>query len=195
MLMILEQTAGILLIAGLVLVLIASFVGPNAVYTAPDSNTRLEIIAKNEGRWKATNLIWAVGSLITAVGMLLISLGLRKDENAILLYLAAAAFITGAVAWAVYTYQRIGDPAENLYTTPPALLSLVFAYATIAGLAPYGLAFLLGSYPNWLGYTFLFAMGLLSAGMISFFDAVYASFPPQFFYLLTLIVGIVALRR
>lgn len=191
----LQQIAGVLMIVGFMLVLIASFVGPNEVYTAPDSDTRLEIIAKNQGRWKATNLIWAVGSLVTASGMLLLTFGLRRENNPWLLYLAATSFVIGAVAWAIYTYQRIGNPAENLYTTPPAWLSLAFAYATIAGLALYGLAFVLGSYPNWLGYTLLVAMGLLTAGLIFFFDAVYASFPPQLFNLLTLIVGIVALRR
>lgn len=189
------QMAGILLILGFALVLIASFVGPNGVYTAPDNATRMEIIAQNQGRWKATNLIWAFGSLATASGMLLITLGLRNDGNTILLYLAATVFSIGSVAWAVYAFQRIGDPEGNLYTTPPAPQSLVFAYATIVGLALYGLAFLLGSYPNWLGYTLLVAMGLLTTGLIFFFDRIYAFFPPQFFNLLTLIIGIVAIRR
>lgn len=189
------QMAGILLIIGFALVLIASFVGPNAVYTAPDNATRMEIIAQNQGRWKATNLIWAFGSLATASGMLLITLGLRKDGKAILLYLAATLFIIGSVVWAVYAFERIRNPGGNLYTTPPALLSLVFAYATIAGLALYGLTVLLGSYPNWLGYTLLVTMGLLTTGLVFFFDTVYASFPPQFFNLLTLIIGLVAMRR
>jgi hypothetical protein len=191
----LQQTSGIFMIAGFVLVLIASFIGPNSVYTAPDNAARLKIIAQNQGRWRATNLIWAAGSLVTASGMLLLTLGLGKEMNSWLLYLAAAVFITGSVAWSIYVYQRIGDPSGNLYTTPPASLSLVFAYATIAGLVLYGLAFVLGSYPNWLGYTLLVATGLLATGMIFFFDAFYASFPPQFFYLLTLMVGIVALKQ
>jgi len=81
----LQQMAGILLIVGFVLVLVTSFVGPNAVYTAPDSATRLEIIAKNEGRWKATNLIWGGSSLVTTSGMLLLTLGMRKETNSWLL--------------------------------------------------------------------------------------------------------------
>lgn len=191
----LQQMAGILLIVGFISVLVASLVGPNAVYTAPDGATWLEIIVKNEGRWKATNLIWGGGWLVTASGMLLLTLGMRKETNSWLLYLAAAVFIIGAVTWTIYTYQRIGDPAGNLYTIPPAPLSLVFAYATIAGLALYGLAFLLGSYPDWLGYVLLVSMGLLTVGLVYFFDTVYASFPPQFFNLLTLIVSIVAMRQ
>lgn len=190
-----QKLAGISMIVGFGLVMIASFVGPNAVYTAPDSNTRLEIIAQNQGRWTATNLIWAVASLVTAAGFLLLTLALRESQIPWLLYAGAAAFIVGMLAWAIYLYQRIGDPAGNLYTSPPAPLSLVFAWATIAGLALFGVAVLQGSFPNWLGYTLLVAMGLLAAGFIFFFDVVYASFPPQFFYLLTLIVGIVALRQ
>lgn len=75
------------------------------------------------------------------------------------------------------------------------LHSLVFAWGNLAGLALYGVAFLQGSYPNWLGYTLLVAMGLLVVGLVFFFDVVYASFPPKFFNLLTLIVGIIALRQ
>ena len=191
----LQTTAGVLMIVGFVLVMIASAVGPNEVYTAPDNDIRLEIIAQNQGRWMTTNLIWAVASLVTATGLLLLTLGLRGHQSPWLLYLATVTFIVGSVAWAIYLYQRIGDPAGNLYTTPPAALSLVFVWATIVGLALYGAAFLQGSYPNWLGYTLLVAMGFVTAGLIFFFDAFYASFPPQFFYLLTLVVGIVALRQ
>jgi len=103
--------------------------------------------------------------------------------------------LSSALSHGPYTYQRIEDPAGNLYTTPPAPLSLVFAYVTIAGLALYGLVFLLGSYSDWLGYILLVSMGLLTVGLVFFFDTVYASFPPQFLYLLTLIVGIVAMRQ
>ena len=189
-----QKLAGLLLIAGFVLVMIATFIGPNDVYRAPDNETRLEIIAQNRGRWMATNLVWAVASLVTAGGLFLLTLGLRGRQSPWLLYIAAAVFAIGSIAWAIYLYQRIGDPAGNLYTTPPAPLSLVFVWAILAGLALYGVAFLQGSYPNWLGYTLLVSMGLLVVGLVFFFDVVYASFPPQFFYLLTLIVGIIALR-
>jgi hypothetical protein len=183
------------MIVGFVLVVVASLVGPNEVYTAPDSDTRLEIIAQNKGRWTATNLVWAVASLVTAVGLLLLTLGLRDSQSPWLLYAGAAAFIVGAVAWAIFLYQRIGDPAGNLYTKPPAPLSLVFVWATIFALGLYGVAFLQGGFPNWLGYTLLVAAGLFVAGLTFFFDAFYASFPPQVLYLLTFIMGIVALRQ
>lgn len=190
-----ESIAGIALIAGFVLVVIASVIGPNEVYRAPGGETRLKIISKNEGRWRATNLLWAVASLVTGAGMLMLTLALRQSENPWILYLGAAAFLIGAVAWAVYLSARIGDPAGNLYTTPPAPLSLVFAWATTVALALYGIAFVLGSYPNGLGYLLLITMGLLALGLTFAFDELYASFPPQVFYLLTLIIGIVALAR
>jgi hypothetical protein len=191
----LEKTAGVLMIVGFVLVVIASLVGPSEVYTAPDNETRLEIIAHNEGRWMATNLVWAAASLVTAIGLILLTIGLRGSQSPWLLYAGAASFVVGAVAWAIFLYQRIGDPAGNLYTTPPAPLSLVFAWATIAGLALYGAAFLQGSYPNWLGYGLLVAMSLLTAGLVFFFDSFYASFPPQVLYLPTLVIGVIAFRQ
>jgi hypothetical protein len=187
------QSAGVSMIVGFILVVIASLVGLNEVYTAPDSDTRLEIISQNKGRWAATNIFWIAASLVTAVGLLLLTLGLRDSQSPWLLYAGAAAFIVGAVAWAIFLYQRIGDPAGNLYTTPPAPLSLVSAWATIFALGLYGAAFLQGSFPNWLGYTLLVVAGLLVVGLTLFFDRFYASFPPQVFYLLTLIIGIVTL--
>lgn len=190
-----ETIAGVLLIVGFALVLIASVVAPTKVYRAPDNEARLEIIARNQTRWAATNLIWAVASLVTATGLAMLTLHLRASQSPWLLYAATVAFVVGAVAWAIYLYQRIADPAGNLYTTPPPPLSLLFAWATIVGLGLYGVAFLVGSYPDWLGYILLVAMGILTAGMVFFFEAFYASFPPQLFYLLTLLVGIVALRQ
>lgn len=189
-----QELAGISMIVGFVLVIFASFIGPNEVYRAPDSEARLEIIAQNQGRWQATNLIWAGGSLVTAVGSLFLTLSMREQPSPWISYIATVIFAIGSIAWAIYLYQRIGDPAGNLYATPVAPLSLVFVWAIVAGLTLYGVAFLQGSYPNWLGYTLLVSMGLLVVGLVFFFDRVYASFPPQFFNLLTLIVGIVALR-
>lgn len=187
--------SGYILIGGFVLVVIASLVGPNEVYTAPDSDTRLEIIEQNKGRWTATNLTWAVASLVTGAGLLLLTISLRESQNPWLLYAGAIAFIIGAVAWSLFLYQRNVDPAGNLYTTPPAPLSVVYAWVTIAALALYGVAFLQGSFPNWLGYLLLVSMAFLALGLVFFFDRFYASFPPQVFYLFTLIMGIVALRQ
>jgi hypothetical protein len=189
-----QKLAGITMFVGFVLVMIASLIAPNEVYSAPDSQTRLEIIAQNRSRWQATNLIWVVGSLVTAVGLLFLTLGLQRQQSPWIPYIATSVFAIGSIAWAIYLYQRIGDPADNLYTTPPPSLSMVFAWATIAGLALFGVAFIQGIYPNWLGYTLLVAMGLLVVGLVFFFERIYDSFPPQFFYLLTLIMGIVALR-
>ena len=187
--------SGYILIAGFALVVIASLVGPNEVYTAPDGDARLEIIAQNKGRWTATNLIWAVASLVTAAGMLLLTISLREEQSPWLLYSGAIVFIIGAVVWSFFLYQRNTDPAGYLYTTPPAPSSLVFVWATIIALALYGVAFLQGGFPNWLGYFILPSMALLVLGLVFFFDRFYASFPPQLFYLLTLTIGIVALRQ
>jgi hypothetical protein len=189
------RTSGIALIAGFVLVILASIVGPNEVYTAPDNDARMEVIRQNQGRWTATNLVWIVASLVTGAGVVLLALGLRESQSPWLLYAGAAAFSLATIAWSVWLYQRTIDPAGNLYTNPPALLSLVFLWATLAALALLGAAFLQGSFPNWPGYMLLAAVGLLLVGLIVAFDAFYASFPPQIFYLLTLIVGIVAMRQ
>jgi hypothetical protein len=112
----------------------------------------------------------------------------------IMLHLSGYILI-GSVTRAINLYRRNVDPVGNLSTTPPAPLSLVYAWATIIALTLYGAAFLQGNCPNWLGYLLLVSIALLALGLVSFSDRFYASFPPLIFYLLTLIIGIVALRQ
>jgi hypothetical protein len=187
--------AGILMIVGFSLVVVASLVGPNEVYSAPDNERTLKIIEQKQRRWVATNLIWAVGSLVTAAGFLFLTLALEESHSPWLLFPGALAFIVGAIAWAIFLSQRTIDPAGYLYTTPPALFSLLFAWAKIAALALFGVAFLLGNFPNWLGYILLLSTSTLLLGLIFYFEVFYRSFPPQFVYVLTLIVGIVAIQQ
>jgi len=190
-----ENTAGAVLIFSFLLVIVASMIGPNEVYQAPDSASRLEVISQNQGRWRSTNLVWAGASVLSGVGLVLVTLALRRTQTPWLLDAGAVIQMVGAASWAIYAYQRIGNPEGNLYTMPPPRLLMLFAWSTIAGLALYGAAFLQGTYPNWLGFTLLGSMGLLAVGFVFFFDTVYRMFPPQFFGLLTLLIGIVAIRR
>lgn len=67
--------------------------------------------------------------------MVILTLAPSESENQWLLYAGALAFMTGVLALPVYLSQRIGDPASNLYIRPPAPLSLVVAWATLAALA------------------------------------------------------------
>jgi drug/metabolite transporter (DMT)-like permease len=190
-----ESVAGAVLIFSFLLVIVASMIGPNEVYRAPDSKTRLDIIARNQGRWRSTNLVWGIASVLSGLGLVLLTLALRPIQVPWLLDTGAVIYVVGAVCWAIYTYQRSGNPEGNLYTMSPPRLAMIFAWSTMAGLALYGAAFLQGDYPNWLGFTLVGSMGLLAAAFVFFFDTVYRMFPPQVFGLLTLLIGIVALRR
>jgi hypothetical protein len=187
--------SGYIIIAGFVLVVAASLAAPRAVYSAEDKEARLEIIAQNRSRWTTSNALWAVTSLVTAVGMLLLSISLAESQSPGLLYAGAAAIVIGAVSWDIYLYQVNADPAEYLYSDPPAPLSIVFVWATVAALALYAVAFLQGSFPDWLGYVLLVSMALPVVGLVFFFKQFYENFPPQFFYILTLVVGIAALTQ
>lgn len=190
-----QQIAGIGLIAGFVFILVASSVGPPRLYQEPDSEARLEIIANHTTRWAASNLIFAVGGLITAAGLALFALQIRGSASLWLIVLGVASYTLGAIVWAIFMYQRTVDPSSlfTSYAFSPPTIALVGL--TVIGLVLYGVIFLQAGYPGWLGVGTIAAMVLTGGAALLFPTQFFASFPPQLFYLLTLVAGIVMLRR
>jgi len=122
-----EQLAGYLLIAGFVSVLIASFVGPPKLYQEPDVNRQLELVAAHSASWLVSNLFFGLAALVTAGGLALFSLHLRGSVNGWLVGLGAAAYMLGALAYAVFLYWRTVDPAAlfSNYTFSPLTVILL----------------------------------------------------------------------
>ena len=190
-----QNAAGYLLVAGFVLIIVASFVITSRVYETRDTEERLSIIADNQGGWKASNIIWMLASLTTGAGVFYLARDLRGTVNDVLLISGAGIFCLGAVSWAIFLYQRMVDPVNffKQATLPPLLF--VYVWATTIGLLLLGLVFLQTGYSSWFGYLTLGLMGLVGVGLIFFRSDMIASFPPQMFYLITLIAGILELRR
>lgn len=193
----LRRTAGMALVAGFLLVIVATFVTPpgliraanNAAQGAVRGAVRLEIIAQAEKAWIAMNAGWALGALVTAAGFLLLTRTLRRDESPRLTYPGAAAFALGGIALALDFYLRTIDPAAYFALSPPPPLVLAFFWLTEAGLILYGIVFLRRSYPRWLGSAFIYTAGFLAAAALIFSSQFYGVFPPQIFYLLTAVAG------
>ena len=185
--------SGILLIVGFVLVMIASVTDPPGIYGKIDSAARLQIIANHQTRWLAANIVWALAGPVTAVGLLLFSIHLQGSQSAWLLNLAAATAVSGAVALVVYLYVRTSDPAAYFESSSPSPWIIAWFWLTSAALILYGVVFLQGGYPNWLGYGIIAIVGLLGVAALVFRAKFFAAIPPQIYYLLTFIAGIVIL--
>ena len=187
------RLAGALLIIGFGLVVIGSVVGPPGLYQEPELDARLEIITANPGNWLASNGAWALAALITAAGLLVFSLGLRDTDTGTLGLVAGAAIILGAISFTIQLYLRQVSPGESYERT--TLFTLGFIWLTLIGLLTYGVVFLRAQYPKWLASLFIGIPILLAALAIILGSRFYFNLPPQVFYLLTLLAGIVFARR
>jgi hypothetical protein len=187
--------AGVLLILGFVFVLVASIVGPPRLYQEPNSEVRLEIIANFPTRWTVSNLFFALGALVTAAGLTLFALQLRESVSPWLIWLAVAAYILGAIVWVIFMFQRTVNPASLFTSYAFSPLTVALVGLSVTGLLLYGILFLQAGYPGWLGVGTIAGMALIGGAALLFPAQFFASFPPQVFYLFTLVAGIVVLRN
>jgi hypothetical protein len=188
----LERIAGIVIIVGVVLYITAGFMSPR-LYQEPDISQRVSIIEANRARWDVSQILFGLGIGLPAVGFLLLTLHLHGIQRQALTYAGAAAFILGALAGVIFVYRQTFDPVQYWESTQPSLLIGGAVVLTLAGLLLYGVVFLHGGFPNWLGYVavgaavVLLAAFLVTRGTTGFVVA-------SLSYLVTLIVGIVLVR-
>lgn len=182
------RTSAILMIIGFSLIIIGAVIGPPGVYQKPELADRLKIIDKHQGRWKATNIISALGILFTSTGFLVISISIWKSQNQTLLFLGAAGAVISGLAISIESYLRAIDPATRLSSN-----SAMFAIglgAFIVAIFLFGFIFLQAGYPAWLGYLMIGAALVLGAGAI-FIDF----FIGELILLIPFIAAIVILRQ
>ena len=191
----LQLSSGILLVAGFVCVLIASVTVTARIFQEKDPAVRLDIIAENKKQWMVSNTFWALAAVVTGVGFLLLSLHYRETISGWLLALAAGAYLIGVLAWVIFAYRRVVDPApafENYQFTP---LTWLLLGGTVIGLLLYGVIFMQVGYPGWLGISLIGMSALIGGAALLFPARFYMNFPPQVLYLLTLVAGIVIWQR
>lgn len=185
--MTLQQWAGVLIIAGFVLVIGSSLVFPGTYYMAETEAERQAIWETHQGGWIATNWLWIAASAVTAGGLTLLAVSHRETLSLI----GAGVFGLGTVNWLIYLYRRLLDSGMT-YAGPG--LEVLFVWLAAGALILFGIAFLRGDFPNWVGYVHLAFGGLFLIGMVFFPSQMYSSFPPQAIYLVVLMTGIAAMR-
>lgn len=189
------KLAGILLVAGFALIIIASFVGPPRLFQEPDSQKRLAIIETYQLLWVASNALFALAALTTAAGLILFSVFVGDEVNLMLNRLAALTYALGTAAWVIFLYNRTINPAQLFENYSFSPLTIALTVLLLTGLLLYGIVYLQAGYPGWLGISTAALTVLIGALALVTPDRFFASFPPQALYLFTLAAGIVFLRQ
>ncbi|MDX1614606.1 MAG: hypothetical protein R3300_09875 [Candidatus Promineifilaceae bacterium] len=189
------DVAGIGLITGFILTILATVAGPPRLYQESDSQIRLKLIRDYSARWLASNMLFGLGGLATAAGLILFSLYVRGEVSSTINWLAALGYGLSTVLWLVFLYNRQVNPAQLFeeYTFSPFTVAL-FGLMLI-GLLLYGAVYIQVGYPGWLGVGTVGVTALIGALALLFPRGFFASFPPQILYMLTLAAGIVFLGR
>lgn len=184
----LPTISGVVMIIGSLMFIVAA-APMSGIYGEKSLEDRLTQIAAKRSAFIISQLGFGLGGLATAIGFLLLSIGLRETENVLLPAAAAAVLLIGAVLWAIFIYQRTIDPASMFGDYLGSRIMWVSFAFTEVGLVLYGVLFLQGRSPDWLGYVCFAVAGLMLIGALT----IPTWLPPQIIYVLTLIVGIVHL--
>lgn len=187
----LQQVSGAVITIGSILYFLAMPVAPR-VYREADIGRRAAIIAANGTRWIASQALFALGMLVPAAGFLLLSLSWGASQPGPLIFLGAAAFLIGAINGAYLIYRQTLDPAAFWEDTLPIphIIGYLYIILTLLGLVIYGITFIQGGFPDWIGYL------MTGAGVVMLIAFLVLRGEGGFFlsvliYLVTFIAGIV----
>jgi hypothetical protein len=187
-----EKTAGIALIIGSLLFVIAAFMPITIrVVTAPNPRQLAEFIQNDRMGWLFVNILFGVGSIVAVLGLSLFSLHVQSISGRLISYLGAAAAAFGSLLWVIIVYNRAVLPAEAL-GSDLSVNSWMFPVYTVLmqiGLMIIGFVLIQSGYPGWLSWGMLAVGGLSLLAFLFFKDM-----PPFAHYVPLLILGITLLR-
>lgn len=187
------KIAGYLLIASFIFMLIEPLVGPPRLFQEPELNKRLSIISDYPGRWLAANALFAASAISAAIGLWIFSKQIAGGGPINLAMIAGLVFIVGAIAMVGQAYLNQSQP--DTYFERVTLVTYLAFWGISIGLFLFGVVILQSSYSNWLGFSFIGIMTALSVLSLLYRDQFFYNLPPQIFFVLTMILGIVLLRK
>jgi hypothetical protein len=158
----LEQIAGVLILIGAALFVIAMLISP-PLYQEPDIDKREQIVKARRGRWNVSQIFFGLGVLVPAIGFLLLTIHLHRSQSHWSIYPGMAALLTGAVAGTAFVYLQTLDPGRYWRHSGPVALIVVYVVLTLGALIFYGIAFGQADLPNWLGPLVIGTAGVLLA--------------------------------
>jgi len=186
-----QRLSAILLIAGFVVLMVASLLGPRGIYQTSDPSERVQIVEENMTSWKITQSLTGLGLLLTAAGFFVLNTRLYTMGNAWVPTLGAAAMVVGAISAALFLYRQTTDPLSAFEGAYSGMQTLAY-WLWLAGLLLFGVSFLQAGLPAWLGY--LTAGAALVYGIV-FLVSGAGFLTPFLVALLSLVIAIILLRQ
>ena len=181
--------AGILAIVGSILFLLTPMFTSRGLYEMT-AEKRLEFVEANPGPIRLQNILLSLGGLLPAIGYLLWTVAFREQGTLWMHVLGAASMLIGADFLAVYFYQLYRDPKTYYQAKKVTWPGKAYFVLIEPAFVLYGILFLQTEFPDWLGFLSIAA----AVGMLVWFLVVgLIDLPPQPFFLVTLIAGIVFL--
>jgi hypothetical protein len=190
-----QKLAGLGLIVGSVLFIIAAFTPLTFRVIMADGQQRIELIQNERTGWIFLNILFGVGSIVTVVGLALFAQHVQSiGDNTtvkVVSYLGATVAALGALCWVIIVYNRAALPPQELGSTLSINNWIFPAYTLLTQIALIMVGFTLiqSSYPVWLGWGMLVLGGMSIAVFLIFKDM-----PPFVHYVLLLIMGIALVR-
>ena len=160
------RTAGIVLVAGFVMMVIGAFVAPQGAYEGeiPD---RLSVIASQEGGWIASKVFDALSVVGLSAGMVLLAVAnTNLGERGWLNTVGGLCFAVAGVVGLVWVYFLVVEPGPLYDRDTPAPIAVAFVALVAVGLLAYGIHFLKVGYPNWLAVINISVGGLVFTALM-----------------------------
>jgi hypothetical protein len=188
-----EKSAGIVLIIGSVLFLIAAFMPISMrVFSSGDPQKQIEYVQKVRTGWLVSCILFGAGSVVAVIGLALFAIYVQSvSENTIvklIIFLATAGTAFGALQWLAIIFKRIRFPVETFATSTNAndWTFLIYTVLTQIALIVVGFVLLQTGFPAWSGWGTVILAALSLGAFLVFKDM-----PPFTHYLITLVIGIV----
>lgn len=184
--------AGIAIILGVVVFWVGNLYSPPGIYQETNTALRLEAVNRHPTRWAVSQGLGGVGITIILFGLLLYGLQQTKDHALWLTYLPAALNLVAVILAFTWLYSYITDPGPIFDGRGRGILLSISAVLMLLAAILYGLLFIDGSFPAWIGYlTIGYSIIALVAMLIVR--------PPVFivisFYFFVLVVPAIAMIR
>lgn len=190
-----QKLAGVGLIIGSVLFMIAAFTPLTIRVVIADRQQRIDLIQNERTGWVILNILFGIGSILTFVGLAMFaqhvqSIGYNTLVKAVS-YLGVATAALGALCWIIIVYNRAALPPQELNDTLSVNNWIFPAYTLLTQCSLVVIGFVLSQsgYPAWLSW------GILGLGGLSILTyLIFKDMPPFAHYVPLLVMGIMLVR-
>ena len=186
-----EKLAGVGLLIGAVLFIIAAFTPLTYRVVLADVQQRVEIIQNERTGWIIVNILFGLGSVIVVIGLALFAQHIQTLDTSSIVkiggYLGVATASLGVLFWVIIVYNRAALSPEQVASSLSINDWIFPAYTLLTQITLIIVGFVLmqSGYPAWMGWGSL-GLGVLSIAAYLIFK----DMPPFAHYVPLLIMGI-----